>query len=341
MNTNTKSSKLVRDSNIELLRIVAMFLVLIDHSGYMSIDPPTYDEVFSVPHLSLARYCSQSFSSICVNVFVLISGWYGIKTRFTRIIDFLFQCYFICFISYFVLLAVGITDPMSIGDWVNFLVLGDLWFVMAFLILYLMAPMMNLFIDNLSQKQFLYFLLAFLTIQFLQGFVIQVSWFDKGMSPLTLMSLYMIGRYMRLYPNRYTTMNRWLDLLIYFVVSTLGAVLTFMSVRHGAEGYRFFSYASPIIIIASVYFFLFFTKISFKNNIVNWIAASAFAVYVLNCEGHFWFFYLSTNHCWWINGCPKLYLIKTLLFDVAVFLVAIFLDKIRIIVWHQVRRIMP
>lgn len=341
MKTDTISSKPVRDSNIELLRIVAMFLVLIDHSGYMSINPPTNEEVFSAPMLSLVRYSSQSFSSICVNVFVLISGWFGIKARFSRITEFLFQCYFICFVSYFVLLAIGITAPMSVGGWINFFVLGDLWFVMAFLILYLMAPMMNLFIKSLHRKQFLYFLLPFLIIQFLHGFVIQVSWFDKGMSPLTLMSLYMIGRYMRLYPNRFTTMNRWMDMLIYVVVSAIGAILTFIGARHGTEGYRFFSYASPTIMIASVYFFLFFTKFSFKNRLVNWIAASAFAVYVLDCEGHFWTFYLSTNHSWWVNGGPSAYLIKTLLFDGAVFIVAIFLDKFRIAVWHQAKRLMP
>lgn len=337
--TNTK--KIVRDSNIELLRIVAMFLVLVDHSGYMSINPPTVDEVYSEPLLSFGRYCSQSFSSICVNVFVLISGWFGIKTRLSRIAEFLFQCYFICFVAYFVLLGVGITNPMSLSDWVNFLVLGDLWFVMAFLVLYLMSPMMNMFIESLTQRQFLYFLFAFLTIQFLHGFVIQVGWFDKGMSPLTLMSLYMIGRYMRLYPNRLTTMNRWVDMLIYIVVSSIGAVLTFMGARHGTEGYRFFSYASPTIIIASVYFFLFFTKISFRSRLVNWIAASAFAVYVLDCEGHFWSFYLSTNHSWWESVSPSAYLIKTLLFDVSVFAVAVLLDKIRIVVWHQAKRLMP
>lgn len=335
------SNKLVRDSNIELLRILAMFLVLIDHSGYMSIEPPTNEEVFSAPMLSLARYGSQSFSSICVNVFVLISGWFGIKARFSRIIEFLFQCYFICFASYFVLLVIGLTTPMSIGSWVNFMVLGDLWFVCAYFLLYLMAPMINMFIDSMKQRQYLYFLLSFLTVQFLHGFVIQVGWFDKGMSPLTMISLYMIGRYMRLYPNSLTTMRRWMDMLIYFIASTLGAVLTFFSVRHGAEGYRFFSYASPTIIIASVYFFLFFTKISFRSRFVNWIAASAFAVYVLNCEGHFWSFYLSTNHSWWESDIPSAYLMKTLLFDVAVFAVAILLDKIRIVVWHQVKRLMP
>ncbi len=336
MNTNKLSNTSARDSNIELLRIVAMFLVLIDHSGYMSINPPSYEEVFSAPMLSLARYGSQSFSSICVNVFVLISGWFGIKTRFSRITEFLFQCYFICFVSYFVLLAIGLTTPMSISSWVNFMVFGDLWFVCAYLLLYLMAPMMNGFVDSLTQRQFLYFLLTFLTIQFFHGFVIQVSWFDKGMSPLTLMSLYMIGRYMRMYPNRLTTMRRRVDLFIYFVVSILGAFFTFISVRLGAEGYRFFSYASPTIIVASVYFFLFFTKISFRSRFVNWIAASAFAVYVLNCEGHFWSFYLSTNHSWWVSSIPLIYIVKTLLFDVAVFSVAIILDKIRSVVWHQV-----
>lgn len=341
MEESKSTINLVRNSNIELLRIVAMFLVLIDHSGYMSINPPTSEEAFSAPLLTLARYSSQSFSSICVNVFVLISGWFGIKAKFSRIAEFLFQCYFICFTAYFVLLAIGIATQMSISSWVNFLVLGDLWFVMAYLLLYLFAPMINMFIESLSQRQFLYFLLAFTGIQFLHGFVIQVSWFDKGMSPLTLMTLYMIGRYMRLYPNCLTSMNKWIDMLIYFVISLIGASCTFLAVRHGAEGYRFFSYASPTIVIASVYFFLFFTKITFKSHFINWVAASAFAVYVLNCEGHFWSFYLSTNHSWWLNGSPQSYLVYTLLFDVAVFVIAIMLDKVRIIVWHQVKLLMP
>lgn len=331
----------VRDSNIELLRVVAMFLVLIDHSNYMSINPPTSEEVFSAPMLSFARYESQSFSSICVNVFVLISGWFGINAKFSRIVEFLFQCYFICFVTYFIMLSMGLTSPMTIGNWVYFLVLGDLWFVMAYLLLYLFAPMMNMFIESLTQRQFFYFLSAFLSIQFLHGFVIQTGWFDKGMSPLTMMAIYMVGRYMRLYPNRYTSMNKWIDMVIYFIVSLLGAAFTFASVMYGAEGYRFFSYASPTIIIASVFFFLFFTKISIKNRLVNWIAASAFAVYVLDCEGHFWSFYLSTNHSWWMNNGPFTYIIKTLLFDVAVFIAAIILDKIRIIVWRQVKCLMP
>lgn len=337
MNQQDAPHKKERNSNIELLRIIAMFLVLIDHSGYMSIHPPTCDEVYSAPLLSLARYCSQSFSSICVNVFVLISGWFGIKTRMTRVYEFLFQCYFICLVVYFILLVIDEALPMSLGQWINFLVFDNLWFVKCFIILYLFAPMMNMLIDSLTQKQFFLFLMAFMTIQFLHGFVTQATWFDKGMSPLTLMSLYMTGRYMRLYPNKFISMNRWLDMSIYIVVSLIGALCTFVSVRYGAEGYRFFSYASPTIIIASVYFFLFFTKISFQSRLVNWIAASAFAVYVLNCEPHSWIKYLSLNHSWWSSGDAISYIYKTLLLDIVVFLFAIALDKIRIVIWHQIK----
>lgn len=136
-------------------------------------------------------------------------------------------------------------------------------------------------------------------------------------------------------------MNKWLDMSVYFVASMAGAVLTFLVVGYGGEGYRFFSYASPTIIIASVFFFLFFTKISFKNKVVNWIAVSAFAVYVLDCEGHFWTFYLSTNHSWWLSGTPLAYMIKTLLLDMAVFVVAILLDKLRITIWKQLKYRVP
>lgn len=128
---------------------------------------------------------------------------------------------------------------------------------------------------------------------------------------------------------------------VYFVASMAGAVLTFLVVGYGGEGYRFFSYASLTIIIASVFFFLFFTKISFKNKLVNWIAVSAFAVYVLDCEGHFWTFYLSTNHSWWLSGTPLAYMIKTLLLDMAVFVVAILLDKLRITIWKQLKYRVP
>jgi len=67
-------SKAERLSNIELLRIVAMFLVLVVHSDFFSLGAPTSMEIANSPMQSYVRIFIESFSIVCVNVFVMISG---------------------------------------------------------------------------------------------------------------------------------------------------------------------------------------------------------------------------------------------------------------------------
>ena len=47
--------KVMRDSNMELLRIVAMLLVLVVHADFASIGSPTIIEVMDAPYSSIAR----------------------------------------------------------------------------------------------------------------------------------------------------------------------------------------------------------------------------------------------------------------------------------------------
>jgi len=321
--------RIVRDSNFELLRIVAMLLMLIDHAGYMSIQPPTQIEVDEEPFLSFCRFSSQALSSVCVNVFVLISGWFGIKMRMSRIVEFLFQCYFICAVLYFGLLLCGYAIPMSTVEWLNFLLLDDLWFVKAFLLLYLFAPMLNLFVDSLSQRNFLWFVITFAIIQTAHGFITQAPWFDKGQSPLSLMFLYLLGSYLYRYPCQITKFHKSVDLTFYILISVTTAFLAFISVKLGAEGYRLFSYASPLLIMASVFLFLFFSKLSFNSPFVNWIAASSFAIYVVNCENHSWSIYTRTIGFWWKTETTGTFIAYTAVAIIIVFLVAIIIDKLR------------
>ena len=70
-----------RDSNMELLRVVSMLLVLVVHAGFRALSVPTPAEAVSAPGSTLLRFFSESASIICVNVFVLLSGWYGIRFR--------------------------------------------------------------------------------------------------------------------------------------------------------------------------------------------------------------------------------------------------------------------
>ena len=68
-----------RESNFELLRIIAMLLVMITHATFLALGVPTHDDSINIPYSSFGIFLSQSFSTVCVNIFVLLSGWFGIK----------------------------------------------------------------------------------------------------------------------------------------------------------------------------------------------------------------------------------------------------------------------
>ena len=90
----------MRFSNIELLRITAMVLVMVLHADFLSLGSPSAAEVVSAPVQSFFRIFTESLSIVCVNVFILISGWFGIRPRLRRFSEFLFQVWFFGVLMY-------------------------------------------------------------------------------------------------------------------------------------------------------------------------------------------------------------------------------------------------
>lgn len=79
---------------MEILRILAMLMVLIIHADFLSLGGPTTrpsgaDELVN----SLTRTWIEMLGMVAVNVFVLISGWFGIKASLRGACNFLFQVF--------------------------------------------------------------------------------------------------------------------------------------------------------------------------------------------------------------------------------------------------------
>lgn len=73
------SNQDIRQSNIEVLRIVAMFMILLWHAwGHYEINLPQYPFKIIVSILT-------PLINIHVDIFVLISGYFGLKMRFKSI----------------------------------------------------------------------------------------------------------------------------------------------------------------------------------------------------------------------------------------------------------------
>lgn len=332
-----------RESNIELLRIISMILVLVSHASYTSLGSPTQIEISTSFDSSFLKGLSESLSEVSVNTFVLISGWYGIKVKARRFMELFFQVIFVSVFIFLLMRLLGLTPSMNVNEWIDLLLIKHkgYWFVKAYIILYLFAPVLNIFVNNVSRRQLKAFLIAFFVIQVIYGFYHYGGWYAGGYSPLSFMGLYLLARYMRLYPNQYTQFNKIVDLLLYFIISMFTAVSSLaLTYIYDKGGTVLFLYSSPFVILSSVSFFLFFTKLSFHSKIVNWVAASCFAVYLVHNSPYvFQPYYINVIKQWYDTETSSYFLLNTTGLIFVFFVFSILFDKVRIWVWNNFEKI--
>lgn len=72
------SKLLQRNSSMELLRIVSMLFIMGLHF-LMVFDFPRYEDSIKAPLNTFVYFLLESLTIIAVNVFVMLSGWFGIK----------------------------------------------------------------------------------------------------------------------------------------------------------------------------------------------------------------------------------------------------------------------
>lgn len=96
-----------RQSSYELLRIIAMFFVLVVHSDFLAIGVPSSENLNNNAIPTLTRIGFESISIISVNLFVLISGWFGIRFSLKGLAKLLFQCLFVYYVVYFLYVFGG------------------------------------------------------------------------------------------------------------------------------------------------------------------------------------------------------------------------------------------
>ena len=336
--TTLNNNKKERDSNLELLRIIAMLLVLMVHADFKALDTPTVGEVMNSPLSSFLRYLSESISIVCVNVFILITGWFGIRPKVSRFCGLVFQVMFIGVFIYLALLLLGKVEKWELVDWIKLLFMRrGLWFVGAYMVLYVISPILNAFVSTASNDTFKKVLIAFFFIQTVLGVHSKWNFFCSGYSPLSFIGLYLLARYMKLYAGRFCTLKKRYDVAIYLCTVLFTTFLAMIFGRAGHDSQVLYEYLSPVVIVSSVYFFLFFTKLSFQSNVVNWIATSAFAVYLFHSDPLFFNqYYLFPIKDFYINDSLPLFLFHTTIIIISVFFVSILVDKIRIFLWNRI-----
>ncbi len=197
----------LRQSNLELLRIVAMLLVLVVHADFLAFGKPDIAQIGSNPCASWLSYWVEAFAIVCVDLFVLLSGYFGIVWRFKSLGAYLFQVLFfaagICLAYY---AAVRIPPPLKLlspSSWPGY------WFAVHYFLLYLIAPVLNLLVDRCSRRGLQILLLLFFLVQTYCWYTDDLLFlFKNGYSVVSFVGLYLFARYIRLYAPRWSRNRR-------------------------------------------------------------------------------------------------------------------------------------
>ena len=155
-----------RNSNIELLRIIAMVMILGLHVNYLAIGEPSSQDIATSPLQSFVRMFAEYVCIVGVNVFVLISGWFGINYKLKGLCNFLFQSLFFSLIIFTLFVIAGNIGMNRLNIMSSFLLYKNAyWFVWAYLVLYIMAPILNAFIEKSNKQTLKRVLVLFFVIQ--------------------------------------------------------------------------------------------------------------------------------------------------------------------------------
>ena len=332
----------IRQSNFELLRIIAMFMVLILHADFQALGAPDKAEIINYPLAATIKVILEMASIVAVNVFVLISGWFGIRPSVKGISKFIFQCLFFSLGIYAVVLIKGDVSFSIRGLADCFAMLGGgYWFITSYLCLYLLAPVINAFIDTSDKALYRNVLIAFFAFQTLYGFCSSgAPFFVRGYSAMSFIGLYMLAGYFKRYVDiwKYTKIM-YLAIYVFATVLLTSIYLVAEYYEVSAISSRCDLYTNPIVIISALSLLLFFARIDITSKLINCIGVSCFAVYLLHTNSNIYYSYYLQS----IEGMVADYTFFSFLNAAggicAWFVLAILLDKLRIVFYDLTVRV--
>lgn len=331
----------IRNSNMELLRLLAMFMVLVYHVDFLSLGVPQMDIAMNASQWidSFLRFLVQSACVVCVNVFVMLSGWFGIKPKLDRLISFLFQVTFFTVIGIIVNIMWG-GHHLCFDDLKNLFMLNDsLWFPKSYLLLYIFSPVLNAFVEKVSKKNFRILLIGIISFQMIYGWLSRgVAWYMGGYSCIFFMELYLLARYVRLHVD-YLHYSKRLMILSYAACSVVIAAIWMCLMTKGIDLTRYLNvYTQPFAIFGALLLLMLFSKLNYQSKRVNKIAASCFSVYLFHCAPGMLQHFISIIAHLHDENSLFMFCFYAFLLVVAVYIVAILLDKVRIWFWHGVQQ---
>lgn len=309
-----KINKPARDSNIELLRILAILGVIVLHynnsfmgGGFAGVAAGSINQNILIL-LECVAICA-------VNVFVMISGFFmsGSDNRtLWKPIGLVTEVVVMNIALH--LANCAINKSFSLRN-LFYAAIPENYFVILFCVLYIVSPYINLLLNSLSDKKFKAFLVLLIaifsvyqTLVSVAGIVLDRSFF--GLSPVSnaggqggytivnFIMMYIIGACIRRF-NVQPSFKKLLLALVLLVAALFGwtklNALCSISI-----GEIVWVYNNPLVIALAAVVFLIFKGIRLGNiKVINFVARASFTVYLTHT-----FFFKFINIPQYVKASP-------------------------------------
>lgn len=336
MSTTTIPAKKVRNSNLELYRIIVMLLIVTHHYVVNSGLMPLMNAEPLAPN-SIYLYLVGMWGKTGINCFVLITGYFMCKSEITlyKFLKLLLEIIFYNFAINLCFIVCGYGN-ISVVEflWRLFPVHGitdD--FVSCYIVFFLFIPFLNILVRNMSKKQHQLLLglsISFYTIlSIIPRFAIStnyVTWFSI---------LFLLGSYLRMYPYKEDNTRFWVIASSCSIILAMSSVLAMLWLTRYGSHYGVYALVSdsykPFAVLVSVCVFMLFKSIKLKHSkFINTVGGGTFAVLLIHANSN-------TMRQWlWRDLCDNvghyatnMIYIHALLIPIAVFIVCSMIEYIR------------
>lgn len=284
--------KNARNSNIELLRIIAIIMIVFSHYCVHGIGVG----ITSKLDLGINRFILEIFvlGNIGTVLFVLISGYYlsnSKKVKLKKLIHLLFQILFYSVSIYFILYFLGL-NSLSIKNIIKAFLpftFKEYWFATCYIMLYLFHPYINRLLNTLSRKEHLLFILLMLLFFVILHTLTNQDYYGNEL--IQFIMIYCIGAYFNKYPqNKFGEKRNNLkslllsSCLIIISIISIDIIGTYLNIGFMNNPNKFLlSRTSPLVILFCCSLFdIFMRKKASENKFINGISILVFGVYLIS-----------------------------------------------------------
>jgi surface polysaccharide O-acyltransferase-like enzyme len=283
-----------RNSSVELLKVITIFLIVISHSmprygtGDTVIDFNNASSEFDNFLMLIESYFGQIGNAI----FITCSSWFLLDSNQTssrKIKNIVLDTFFFSIVCCFCFIAGGFHIGLkTIIRQIFPITYGNNWYVGCYIVFYAVHPVLNKLIENINQRMYLTMVLCGLFLYSGIEFMLNKNSSTRYCSFVGFIFIYLLVGYVKKYMPQFCQNFKMniilfctaaLSLVILIAITNiLGLHIAYFSNKMG----KWCRFNNPLIILIALSLFNVFNQKEFYSKIINEISSVTLLIYVIH-----------------------------------------------------------